>query len=95
MLDFDIDEKVSSKDDDFPDAYMKRFKQGLLAIGINEEVVIQTACGEVGQQYKISYHITVPQVKLSLLFKLIKEESNKYNVNKLSKPMFYVFVSNY
>ena len=63
VLYFDIDDKVEKEEDHFCKEYLDDFKEAVCdVLGIDCKMRVQNACGTKGDSYKVSYHITFPDV---------------------------------
>mgnify|MGYP001238027324 FL=1 len=57
-----FNEKIESEEDFNEVEYLKTIREDLNSHGITEEWKVQSSCGPVNGEYKISYHITIPGV---------------------------------
>jgi len=63
VLYFDIDDKVEKEEDHCCKEYLDDFKEAVCdVLGIDGKMWVQNACGTKGDSYKVSYHITFPDV---------------------------------
>ena len=58
----DIDDVCKSEEAFDKDAYLARIRDDFNTAGITEAWKVQSSCGQKGERYKISFHITIPGV---------------------------------
>eukprot|EP00944_MAST-04C_sp_MAST-4C-sp1_P008505 g8505.t1 len=58
----DIDDVCDSEETFDREEYLKQIRNDFNAAGITEPWKVQSSCGQKGERYKISFHITIPGV---------------------------------